>query len=128
MEKLVDRIAADGITVVNIMPATPTDPPFAGTWYSVTLMFDGRLLSTPFGMGPALTGTPTVADVLNSLVSDAAGYENANGFEDWASEFGYDTDSRQAEATYRAVEESTEVLRSFLAEKYEDYLWDTEGL
>ena len=79
-------------------------------------------------MGPALTDEPDAADVLNCLASDASGYENAGSFEEWAGEYGYDTDSRSAERTFSAVESQTLALRSFLGERYGDYLWDTEGL
>ncbi len=44
---------------------------------------------------------PNPLDVLHSLVLDAATID-CRDFEEWASEFGYDTDSRRAEATYRA--------------------------
>lgn len=44
---------------------------------------------------------PTAASVLYCLVLDAEAL-NHSGFEDWASTFGYDLDSRSAEKTYRA--------------------------
>lgn len=44
---------------------------------------------------------PTVVDVLASLCLDAGALDYA-GFEDWASEYGYDTDSRKANSVYRA--------------------------
>lgn len=37
---------------------------------------------------------PSVADVIHSLLSDASGADNT--FEDWCSDFGYDSDSRKA--------------------------------
>lgn len=58
---------------------------------------------------------PALVDVLWSLSSDA-GVLNASGFDDWAAEYGYDTDSRQAEATYRACLEIALKLRSALGE------------
>lgn len=44
---------------------------------------------------------PTAADVLYSLCSDAGALDYAS-FEDWAADFGFDTDSREAERIYRA--------------------------
>lgn len=43
---------------------------------------------------------PELRDILYSCVLDSSVLDSA-GFEDWAGEFGYDTDSRKAEALYR---------------------------
>jgi hypothetical protein len=82
----------------------------------------------PFGMGSANTEEPDAADVLNCLASDASGYENARSFEEWASELGFDADSRKAERTYREVERQAQQLRAFLGSEYDAYLYETEGL
>ena len=59
---------------------------------------------------------PKFADVIYSLVMDSEviDYE---GFEDWASNFGYDADSRSAEKTYRACLEIALKLRNGLGEE-----------
>jgi hypothetical protein len=44
---------------------------------------------------------PKLADVLHSLLSDGAAFFDGLTFEDWANEYGFDTDSRKAEATFR---------------------------
>lgn len=70
---------------------------------------------------------PKLTSVLDCLASDAAGYENADNFEDWASEYGYDTDSRKAERTFKTVERQSVKLRRFLGESaYQTLLWNTE--
>lgn len=56
---------------------------------------------------------PNICDVVACLVSDASAID-CRSFEDWASDFGYDTDSRSAEATYRACLETGLALRSAL--------------
>lgn len=56
---------------------------------------------------------PELLDVLYCLVSDASVLEHPT-FESWASEYGYDTDSRQAEDTYRACLELSLQLRALL--------------
>jgi hypothetical protein len=56
---------------------------------------------------------PLLRDVLYSLVLDSDVLDSA-GFESWAGEFGYDTDSRKAEATYRACVEIALQLRALL--------------
>lgn len=74
--------------------------------YTVRLDHDGRSLTTAWraGTGLAALGTRAgdAADILDSLASDASSYANARNFEDWAADFGYDTDSRAAEKTYIA--------------------------
>ena len=72
---------------------------------------------------------PTVAEVLNCLASDASSYENASTFEDWASEFGFDTDSRKAEKSYRAVKRQAKQLKRVIGdEAYNELLWEVERL
>ena len=63
-----------------------------------------------------LPPVPTLRDVLYSLVSDADAIDCAT-FEDWASNYGYDTDSRSAEKAYRACLESGLKLRAMLGEE-----------
>ncbi len=58
---------------------------------------------------------PNLADVLYSLASDSDVLD-ASTFEDWANEFGFDADSRQAEKTYRACLEIALKLRNALGE------------
>src|SRR5689334_5404812 len=70
-----------------------------------------------FSQGSAHTSPPTIADVLDCLASDAAGYENARGFEEWAGEYGYDTDSRKAERLYRTVKRQAEQLKRMIGEE-----------
>ncbi len=58
---------------------------------------------------------PDTCDVIHSLVMDADCL-NASTFEEWANDFGYDTDSRKAEAMYRACLEIALKLRNGLGE------------
>lgn len=44
---------------------------------------------------------PQLSDTLYSLLSDAEAFLQAQSFEEWASEFGYDADSRKAEGIYK---------------------------
>lgn len=102
-----------------------------GTTWTVTLRRSGTdiTMKVPFGMGSAHTAPPTVEQVLDCVASDSAGYENARTFEEWAGEYGYDTDSRRAERTYRQVKKQAVKLCWFLGEVlYKDLLWETERL
>ena len=71
---------------------------------------------------------PKLRDVLNLLVQDASALESGC-FEAWAADFGYDTDSREAERTYRACVDTGLALVALigwpalanLRELYQDY-------
>lgn len=58
---------------------------------------------------------PEASDVVHSLILDSGVLDYAT-FEEWASEYGYDTDSRKAESTYRACLEIALKLRAGLGE------------
>lgn len=58
---------------------------------------------------------PELADVLHSLASDSDVLD-CGSFEEWAGNLGYDTDSRKAEAIYRACLEIALKLRNALGE------------
>jgi len=83
-----------------------------------------------FSMGSGHHGKePELYDVLDCLASDAAGYENARSFEEWCGEYGYDTDSRKAERTYKTIGKQAEALKRVLGEElYKALLWDTERM
>lgn len=58
---------------------------------------------------------PKPLDVIYSLVQDSSVLDSG-GFEEWASELGYDTDSRKAESVYRACLEIALKLRNGIGE------------
>lgn len=70
---------------------------------------------------------PHAADVLHSIILDSSAV--GQSFQSWCDEFGYDSDSRKAEATYRACQENADKLsrifnhqqREALAEALQDY-------
>ena len=68
-----------------------------------------------FSASPKRKIEPELADVISSLVSDADVLDYPT-FEDWASNYGMDTDSRKAEATYRACLEIALKLRNGIGE------------
>jgi hypothetical protein len=87
-----------------------------------------RAMTVYFSKGFGHNGKePDVAEVLDCLASDAASVENAGSFEDWCGEYGYDTDSRKAEATYRLIEKQAAKLKALLgADEYKLLLFHTE--
>lgn len=70
-----------------------------------------------FWQGPAFTLPPTLADVLPCLFSDADAADST--FEDFCDDFGYDTDSRRAEHTYRLCQQTAIRLRHLFGSDFE---------
>lgn len=101
--------------------------------FECTIEFEGRGYHEPltvyFSQGSAHKKPPTLADVLDCLASDASGVDNARSFEDWASEYGYDTDSRKAERTYQICKKQAQELKALLGQDaYNQLLYGTERL
>ena len=63
---------------------------------------------------------PKLPDVLNCLAMDASGMDES--FEDWADNYGYDTDSRKAETIYKACQDNARQLRVLLGHEAFDVL------
>lgn len=82
---------------------------------AITFETERGVASTRMGMGGACIA-PEAVDVIYSLAMDASVLD-AGGFEAWASDYGYDTDSRSAEATYRACLEIALKLRAALGDE-----------
>jgi hypothetical protein len=86
-----------------------------------------RQYTTYYSMCPGLDPDPQLDDVLSCLASDAAGIENARSFEEWASEYGFDEDSRKAEKIFKACQKSAARLRRLLGnEAYNELLWEVD--
>ena len=83
-----------------------------------------------FSKGYAHHGAqPELDEVLDCLASDATGIENARSFDEWCGEYGYDTDSRRAERTYKLCCKQAERLRNLLGPSaYAALLWETDRL
>lgn len=134
MQRLQSFIHQHGIRMTcdraNSNPNMNSDPEWsrrASHWKCTIIGPNRRKLTTYFSQGAAHTSEPTAADVLDCLASDASGAENARSFEDWCSEYGYDTDSRKAKRTYKVIQRQSESLKRLLGpELYETLLWNTE--
>lgn len=88
-----------------------------------TLRYKGRSMTVTFSKGEGHHGAePTIDEVLECLVEDARSWERSTSFEEWAGEYGYNTDSRKAERTYRAVKREAEGLRRLLGTEYDAIL------
>ncbi len=95
--------------------------------WRVTLIFQGKEFMVPFSQGSAITRAPGPDDVLDCLACDCSGIGQI--FEDWASDYGYDTDSRKAEQLYQTCQQQSKKLRDFLGPKlYLQLINDVERL
>lgn len=87
------------------------------TWehnaWEVTLRNGRKKLTTEYRTGMAL-GEPTAAEVLGSLLLDAGTVRHDATFEDFCFDLGYDSDSRKAEAAYKACKKTYRDLFRFL--------------
>jgi hypothetical protein len=102
----------------------------AANHYKVTLLCGNRRFTTYFSQGYAHTSGPKAADVLDCLASDVSGFINARSFEEWCGEYGYDTDSRKAERTYRVIESQKDKMKQWLGSfaTLEELCFNTERL
>lgn len=118
------------------MSATRTDsnPSMDGSFrmdhWACVIRKGSKSFRVVFSMGSGHHGAaPKLEDVLDCMASDASGAETAGSFEEWCSEYGYDTDSRKAEKTYSAITKQAVRLQSFLGhDNYTHLLFGTERL
>lgn len=87
--------------------------------YRCTLRYKGRRYTFDFWQGVGITDDPTAAGVLECLLSDST---VSDDFEEFCSEFGYDTDSRKAEATHKACVRVGENIKRLLGDDYDEFL------
>jgi hypothetical protein len=92
------------------------------THYSVSLTYPktGETMVTRYVMGSALKDPPDAADVMYSLICDASGLDQP--FESWAGDYGYDADSRKAEAIYKACQANTLKLQVMLGDDFKAFM------
>ncbi len=81
---------------------------------TVKLKFEGRSFTLPFFTGKGWTREPNAADVVECLLSDHSVGMDEPTFEEWCNEFGYDTDSRQAEKTFKTCIANDKKFRKLL--------------
>jgi hypothetical protein len=132
MKTIQEFIDSRGITMtVERAKSNPniTNDEWSTRHWKCMLRYGNKEMFVYFSQGSAHTQEPTTAEVLDCLASDASSFENTDGFESWANEFGYDTDSRKAERIYKVVEEQADKLARLISpDDYETLLWDTERL
>lgn len=96
--------------------------------WDVTLRFQGETMHVPYFTGYGCRdggGEPKLSGVLECLILDASTGDQS--FEDFCSDFGYDTDSRRAERTWEACVDVRDRLMILLGDEYESALSDPDG-
>lgn len=87
--------------------------------WSITLAYQGRQYDLPFFQGAGIKTDPGSSSVLECILSDASAGEET--FDNFCSEFGYDTDSRKAYATWQACQGINKNMRRLLGSDYETF-------
>lgn len=98
------RVTA-GAGLAHLRPLRTSAPREAVTQEIASALSRGGRVTVSDLEGFVRPATPEAAQVLQSLASDANSAINADTFESFAEEFGYDTDSRRAESVYNACKE-----------------------
>jgi len=91
----------------------------SATGYSVTLKYQGRRMTADFFQGSAHTKEPTSYDVLYCVLSDASASDMS--FEDFCSEFGYDSNLRESKKLYNACKKLGAKVRKLLGDDFETF-------
>ncbi|MEU6362184.1 hypothetical protein [Streptomyces albidoflavus] len=122
------KLAADGVTLTGI--DLTAEGPDADGWerraYTLTASFEGRTFTQEarYGMGAS---EPTILDLMGMLLRQGANAEEADSYEDWASNFTSNPEEYMPRKTYTENVELARRLRAFLGdERFEDYVYDTE--
>lgn len=107
--------------------------PDGGDWvegsahWKVVVTVRGKRMTIYYSQGPAVVAEPTAADVLDSLALDASCAQGT--FEDFCSEFGYDTDSRKVERLFKACQKvRVDLERLFRSDRVEELIYQVERL
>jgi hypothetical protein len=110
-----------GITA-DVTDGTPPSENFEplAKGYTVNYAFEGRTLSLHFYTGTEYKGKVTGDMVLSTYLSETSLTEI--DFEEFASECGYDPDSRKAEKIYNTMREKNAEIREFLGEHFAEFL------
>ena len=99
-------------------PWPDNGPPWSGTAWLCTLTCEGRTMTVPYFMGPALTGAPKVGDVLDCLTSDAQYVDDPADLDDITAGMPYSKARKVADA----ITEQADELRALLGDAFDAYV------
>jgi len=87
----------------------------------------GKEIKGYFSQGSAHRKNPTIVEILDALSSDTQELDG-QGFEDWASSYGYEEDSRKAYKIWEMCLKEAQDLRSLLGYEGVRELYECERL
>lgn len=143
MTTLTQAMNDAGITTEIVMVPAPAK---SDQWhresynYRVTFAIPGtlgmrdantRTMVVAYATGAGWERYPSAAEVMRCVLSDARDVHPAYGeyrFEPWAENFGYDTDSRAAEAAFKATQEQAAELEELLTYRVLESWMGDEGI
>jgi hypothetical protein len=89
--------------------------------YDITLQIDyeghKKQRTFLFSMGMGLKRKPRASDLFECLILDAIGVEYSESFKDWAHQYGYDPETKEAKKIYMAVKKQTARVKELLGEE-----------
>jgi len=127
IKRINQHLAAMGITFEKVKVPARTDNlmedmPEGTNHFHVTIGHACEAYSFYYSQGPAHKGLPENADIMYSLIMGISSSDEC--FEDWCSNYGYDTDSRKAFKIYQAVIEAAANMRRLFSDKKIEELQD----
>lgn len=123
MSTLADYIANHDITLDILRGPDPAIAEDGWEYYAYQLRLDhgllGNSMNIPWLQGLLVTDDPEVGNVMDVLIGESWSYYQADDFEDWAGEYGYDSDSRKAYALWLTIEKQSKLFLAFLGDTFD---------
>lgn len=114
------------VVKVKVNPNLVGDDGWTANNFRVALTLGTKKFVTFFSHGSGIKEDPTANSILECLALDSNSIEGTDGFEDWASAYGVDEDSRMAEKNYNIMVLQAQKLKEWLGEKLYKVLLDIE--
>ena len=111
--KLIDNIK------LSLIRTDYTEEDYKDEWkktankYKARIIYNKKSMTISFYTGNGWKKDPELEDILGSILQDITYLDY--GFEDFASELGYDPDSRKAEKIYKEVQKQAKKINRLLA-------------
>lgn len=116
-----EQITSEAILIEGKPPWD--EPNWQGTAWQVTLSYKGRTLSVPFYMGSGNNGrTPETMEVVECLLADACGADDARDVWDFFDSYGYEP-SRDANETYEACIKVSASMHELLGDDFDRFAY-----
>lgn len=130
----IQNLVARHLITMKSVPADRNPHMEAGDWSSkahhwkCTLKRKGLQFTVYFSMGMLRPEEPSIEEVIDCLRADRDSIESSGSFEDWASELGYDSDSRKAFKSYSVSKKQSFKFAGFMGREALDELDHCERL